>query len=97
MNKLDLVQKIRSRMQLENDRNVSATDVDALLKALGTEVQNELEDGGEVTLPGIGKFSTGERAERKGRNPQTGEEITIPAAKVAKFKPLKALKDAINQ
>lgn len=48
-----------------------------------------------ITLPGLGKFSVGKRSARKGRNPATGAEIKIPAAKVVKFKVLKAAKDGI--
>lgn len=48
-----------------------------------------------ITLPGLGKFSIGKRAARTGRNPSTGATIKIPAAKVAKFKFVKAAKDGI--
>ena len=54
-----------------------------------------LKKGDTVTLVGFGSFYVGERAERKGRNPKTGEEITIPSAKTPKFRPGKALKDAL--
>jgi DNA-binding protein HU-beta len=47
-------------------------------------------------LTGFGTFQVEDRKERKGRNPQTGDEITIPAAKVVKFRPGKLLKDAIR-
>jgi len=49
----------------------------------------------DFTIPGLGKISVGKRKKRKGRNPQTGEEITIPASKVLKFKFAKAAKDAV--
>jgi DNA-binding protein HU-beta len=49
-----------------------------------------------VALVGFGSFEVKARAERKGRNPQTGEEITIAAAKIPSFKPGKGLKDAVN-
>ncbi|MGH1460976.1 MAG: HU family DNA-binding protein [Neptuniibacter sp.] len=96
MNKADLISNIQSQMQLIDDRDVSKADVESLLKSLETTIHDGLCNGREVVLPGIGKLSKGQRAERKGRNPQTGEEITIPAANTVKFKPLKALKDAIN-
>ena len=48
----------------------------------------------DFTIPGLGKISVGRRKKRKGRNPQTGEEITIPASKVLKFRFAKAAKDA---
>lgn len=52
--------------------------------------------GESVTFTGFGSFKVVERAARKGRNPRTGKEITIPASKVAKFTPGKGLKDAIK-
>jgi DNA-binding protein HU-beta len=55
-----------------------------------------LKKGDDLTLVGFGTFSVGERAARLGRNPQTGEEIKIKAAKVPKFKPGKGLKDTVN-
>lgn len=54
---------------------------------------SELQSAGSVQLPGIGKLKLGERAERQGRNPSTGEAITIPAAKTVKFSGGKAFKD----
>jgi DNA-binding protein HU-beta len=53
-------------------------------------------DGGSVTLVGFGTFLVGKRSSRNGRNPRTGATITIEGGKVAKFKPGKALKDALN-
>jgi DNA-binding protein HU-beta len=55
-----------------------------------------LKNGDTVTLAGFGTFAVTARAERIGRNPRTREEIKIPASKVPKFKPGKALKDALN-
>ena len=59
-------------------------------------VQEALKNGDSVALVGFGTFSVKDRAERKGRNPQTGEEITIKAAKIPSFKAGKTLKDAVN-
>ena len=97
MKKAELIEKIQSQMQLIDDRAVSKADVESLLRSLETTVQDNLRNGGELTLPGIGKLSVGERAARTGRNPQTGEAIQIAAAKTIKFKALKVLKDAVNQ
>ena len=58
--------------------------------------KNALVDGEKVQLIGFGNFEVRERAARKGRNPQTGEEIEIPASKVPAFKPGKSLKDAVK-
>lgn len=66
--------------------------VDACFGAITTELVN----GGQVALAGFGGFSVGTRAARTGLNPQTREKIEIPASRVAKFKPGKALKDAVN-
>lgn len=56
-----------------------------------------LKRGERVTLPNFGSFSVTERAARKGRNPATGQEITIPASKNARFKPGKELKESVNR
>ncbi|WXL27672.1 HU family DNA-binding protein [Ectopseudomonas mendocina] len=70
--------------------------VRAALEQLSEIVADALENGEEITLPGIGKLKVTERPERSGRNPQTGQAITIAAKKVVKFVPAKALNDAIN-
>ena len=59
-------------------------------------IRIELTGGGSVAVPGFGVFSVKERAARKGRNPQTGEEIDIPAGNVPVFKPGKSLKDLVR-
>jgi DNA-binding protein HU-beta len=66
------------------------------LDAVIAAVKTTLKKNGSVTLVGFGTFSVGKRAARTGRNPRTGEAIKIKAAKVPKFKPGKALKDAVN-
>lgn len=67
------------------------------LDQLGQIVADQLENGNEITLPGIGKLKITERPARTGRNPSTGAEIQIAAKKVVKFVPAKALSDAINK
>ncbi len=59
-------------------------------------ITDELKGGGNVTLTGFGTFSVAERKARTGRNPQTGEQINIPAARVPKFKAGKVLKDSVG-
>ncbi len=59
-------------------------------------ITGELKSGGNVTLTGFGTFSVAERKARTGRNPQTGEQINIPAARVPKFKAGKVLKDSVG-
>ncbi len=70
-------------------------------KKLAGEFLTELVDlvyqeaGNEITLPGLGKFTTVERGERTGRNPKTGESMVIPAKKLVKFKVSKTLQDTV--
>lgn len=59
-------------------------------------ISDELASGGEVSIAGFGKFSVSNRAARQGRNPATGETITIAASKSAKFSAAKGLKDRLN-
>jgi len=66
------------------------------LESLTDVVTKEIRKGGEVPLTGLGKFKVSHRKARIGRNPQTGEEIKIPAKKVVKFAVAKALKDQIR-
>lgn len=70
--------------------------VEAILKTAGDVIQAELQEGGEVALPGLGKLTVKSKPARKGRNPNTGEEIQIPAKTVPHFSAAKALKDAVN-
>lgn len=66
--------------------------VDAVIEA----IQNALVEGEKVAIAGFGSFEVVERAARTARNPRTGEEIEVAASKAVKFKPLKALKEAVN-
>ena len=70
----------------------TAEAIDAILEAVTAAVTR----GETVQLIGFGSFSTGARAERAGRNPSTGEAITIPAAKTVRFTAGTAFKDAVN-
>ncbi|OGG95062.1 MAG: DNA-binding protein HU [Candidatus Lambdaproteobacteria bacterium RIFOXYD12_FULL_49_8] len=87
------------------DLVASAAEASGLTKSASEEVINQLlstvekalKKGRSVTLVGFGSFSVGTRQARKGRNPQTKKEIKIPATKVAKFKPGKTLKEAVNK
>jgi DNA-binding protein HU-beta len=90
MNKSELINRI-----CDHDDRLQKGMVDNVLNHLATVAHEELANEGEVTLPGLVKISVTERAERQGRNPQTGEAITIPAKRVPKIKALKALKDGI--
>ena len=90
MNKSELIDNIASAA------GISKAAAGRALDAVTTAVKKTLKKGGTVTLVGFGTFSVGKRAARIGRNPQTGAEIKIKAAKVPKFRPGKALKEAVN-
>ena len=66
------------------------------MDALIQTIETTLKAGDSISLVGFGTFAVKDRAERTGRNPQTGQEITIAAAKVPSFKAGKGLKDAVN-
>nr|WP_024971816.1 HU family DNA-binding protein [Lactiplantibacillus plantarum] len=76
--------------------NLTKKDATAAVDAVFASIQDTLAKGEKVQLIGFGNFEVRERAARKGRNPQTGDEIQIPASKVPAFKPGKALKDAVK-
>jgi DNA-binding protein HU-beta len=90
MNKSQLIEQIASVAEL------SKAQAERALNAFLGSVIEELADGEQVALVGFGTFSVSDRAARTGRNPQTGATIEIAAAKVAKFKVGKGLKDAVN-
>jgi DNA-binding protein HU-beta len=90
MNKSELINAIAEQ------GNLSKADAGRGLAALIKTIETTLKAGDAITLIGFGTFDVKERSERTGRNPQTGQEITIAAAKIPSFKPGKALKDAVN-
>jgi len=90
MNKSDLINAIAEHA------NLTKADAGLALEGLLNSIETALKVGDPVALIGFGTFAVKERAERTGRNPQTGQEITIAAAKVPSFKPGKGLKDAVN-
>ena len=81
---------------MANAANITKTAAESALNEFLDTVIVTLKKGGKVTIPGFGSWETGQRSARKGRNPNTGEEINIPAAVVAKFKAGKKLKDEVN-
>ncbi|MFO1404684.1 MAG: HU family DNA-binding protein [Azonexus sp.] len=70
-------------------------DVEHVLKTAADVIAAELAEGGEVTLPGLGKLGVSQRQARAGRNPKTGEPLAIPARRVPHFAAAKVLKDAV--
>ena len=91
MNKTELIAAVAERAEL------SKKDAEKAVKAFTDAVAEELAKGGKVQLVGFGNFEVSERPAREGRNPRTGETMTIAASKTPKFKPGKALKDEINK
>lgn len=75
---------------------LTKADAEKALAAFTESVKEALQSGSKVPLVGFGTFSVSDRTARTGQNPQTGEKIQIPAAKVPKFKPGANLKDAVN-
>ena len=90
MNKAELVQALST--STETSQAAASRTLDALVRI----VSDELAKGGEVAIPGFGSFKRSERAERSGRNPQTGEAMTIAASTTVKFVPASALKSLVN-
>ena len=90
MNKNELIASIAAATGRTKTDSASALD------AFINSVAKSLKDGKEVRLVGFGTFGVTKRAATTGRNPRTGEAIKIPARKVAKFKPGKALQDSVN-
>lgn len=91
MNKAELIASIADKAEL------SKKDAEAALNAFVESVEGALKKDDKVQLVGFGSFEVRKRAARKGRNPQTKEEIKIPASKAPVFKAGKALKDLVNK
>lgn len=89
-NKAELIERVA------NTGNLTKKEATVAVDAVLSTIEKALADGEKVQLIGFGTFEVRERAARKGRNPQTNEEIEIPASKVPAFKPGKALKDAVK-
>jgi DNA-binding protein HU-beta len=89
MNKVDLVNEVSKVLNTKKDAQAA---VDCVLSS----ITGALGKGDAVAVVGFGTFKVAERKARKGRNPQTGEEISIAASKVPKFVAAKALKEAVK-
>ena len=82
---------------IAQDMALPKTTVSMVLDSLAATATSHLSSSpADFTLPGLGKLATSVRKARTGRNPRTGETVNIPAAVSVKFKPAKALKDAVN-
>jgi len=90
MNKAELVADVAERM---SDSKMKAEEA---VNAVFDAITSALKGGDEVRLPAFGVFAVSNTAARKARNPQTGEEVVVPAGRRAKFRPGKALKESLN-
>ena len=90
MNKTELIAALAEKA------NVTKKDAGEVLDAFVATITDALKKGDKVSLVGFGTFEARHRAARKGKNPQTGAEVNIPAANVPAFKAGKALKDAVK-
>ena len=90
MTKADLIEK------MAKDTDISKAAAGLAVDSLIGGITKALTKGDQVTLVGFGTFAVSKRKARKGRNPQTGATINIPAMKVPRFKAGKGLKDAVN-
>ena len=90
MNKNELIARVADRT------NMSKAAAAEAVEATFSEIEAALKGGGEVRIVGFGNFVVAHRKASTGRNPRTGESINIPASSTPKFRPGKALKDAVN-
>ena len=90
MNKTELIAAVAEKAE------ISKKDAEKAVKAFTDVVSEELVNGGKIQLVGFGTFDVSEGPAREGRNPRTGETMTIAATKTPKFKVGKALKDMVN-
>lgn len=90
MNKSELIDKIA------DSAGLTKADAGRALDGVIDAITGALKNGDSVSLVGFGTFTVKDRAERQGRNPQTGESITIKAARIPAFKAGKSLKDSVN-
>jgi DNA-binding protein HU-beta len=90
MNKAELVSKVAEKL------GYTKKDTTAVVDTVFDVIKEGMVLGEEVSISGFGKFTVSERAAREGRNPQSGEKISIPASKAPKFRASKVLKDAVN-
>ncbi len=91
MNKSEIIARVAS------DTGMSQGVLDVAVSKVLNCISSSLAAGEDVSLAGFGNFNVKSRKERQGRNPRTGEAITIAASKSVGFKPAKALKDSVNQ
>ncbi len=91
MTKADIVEKIYEKVGFSKKESAE------LVETVFDIIKNTLENGDKIKIAGFGNFVVKEKADRRGRNPQTGEEITISARKILTFKPSQVLKTSLNK
>ncbi|MBK7704993.1 MAG: integration host factor subunit alpha [Acidobacteria bacterium] len=91
MTKADLVERVAKEAEL------TKKDAEQLVEIVFDSIVDSLNEGEKIELRGFGSFRVRQRNERNGRNPKTGEAVSIPAKRVAYFKPGKELKELINK
>ena len=90
MNKADIINKVHEEL------DVTKADAERAVEAIINCIVDQLKDGNEVSIAGLGIFSAKMRNARTARNPRTGEPIEVPAMRVPKFRAAKARKDAVK-
>ena len=90
MNKMDLIDRVHQTV------GGTKADADRAVEAIIDAITNSLKSGEEVSVAGLGIFEAKIRAARTGRNPRTGESISVPSMRVPKFRASKTLKDAVK-
>jgi DNA-binding protein HU-beta len=90
MNKADIIDKVHGVL------GSTKADAERAVETMISSIVSGLKDGDEVSVAGLGIFATKARPARQGRNPRTGQTIHIAASRTAKFRPAKALKDAVR-
>jgi integration host factor subunit alpha len=91
MTKADIVEKIYEKVGFSKKESAE------LVEAVFDIIKSTLESGDKIKIAGFGNFVVKEKADRRGRNPQTGQEITISARKILTFKPSQVLKISLNK
>jgi integration host factor subunit alpha len=91
MTKADIVEKIHAKIGLPKK------DSSALVESVLSIMKNTLETGEKIKIAGFGNFEIKQKNDRIGRNPQTGESITIEARRILSFKPSALLRQAVNK
>ena len=90
MTKADIVERIMANTGFPKTESIN------MFELIFSIMKNTLEDGEDIMISGFGKFAVKKKKDRRGRNPQTGEDLILEARRVLKFKPSPILKTAIN-